>query len=287
MPAEPRPLAIIGAGAVGQTLGRLLAAGRDLKPVALVNRSLESGRLAARFIGGEPEPLASLADLGRLAPLSAVMIATGDRFIGSIADGLAKDGLIDSESLVFHCSGALGSEVLSACARRGAAVASVHPLATFANRAALAERFMGTFCVTEGDPRALAILTPAFSALGARVVPVTQEAKVLYHAGAVFASNYLLAILEAALCAEHLAGIESATAREMLAPLIRMSVENGLALGASAALTGPLARGDDDIVRRQYGALADHDKALARCYADMTAWAAHALSRNNPLGDVR
>ena len=282
---EPQPLFIVGAGKVGQTLGHLFARGSCLHPTALVNRSLESGRTAAAFIGGAARPYAAFADVGGLEPFPVVMIATGDRFIGPAAEALASLGLVDSGSVVFHCSGALDSGVLASCARLGAAVASVHPLTTFAEREALVGHFAGVFCVAEGDARALSMLEPAFLEIGARMVTLKADAKAIYHAGAVFASNYLLAILEAALRAEQLAGIDAVLAREMLGPLVRRSVENGLLRGAAASLTGPLARGDDDVVSLQHHALLNLDPALARCYADMTAWTSGVLGRANPLGE--
>jgi predicted short-subunit dehydrogenase-like oxidoreductase (DUF2520 family) len=280
---KPQALLIVGAGKVGQTLGRMFASGTCLNPVAIVNRSVDSARDAAPFIGGEARPYGALSAVGEVKPFPVVMIATGDRFIAPAAQSLAALGMVDSSSVVFHCSGALGSEELAPCARLGAAVASIHPLTTFARPEPLAECMAGVFCVAEGDALALLSLEAAFLEIGARIVSIEAHAKALYHAGAVFASNYLLAILEAALRAEHLAGIDPLIAREMLAPLVRRSIENGLARGAAESLTGPLARGDDDVVSVQHSALLSRDPALARCYADMTAWTSAVLGRDDPL----
>jgi len=283
MATEGVPLTIVGAGAVGRTLGRLFAETGHLVPFAIVNRSRASAASAARFISGAVEAYDDLGELARTQRQAVVMIATPDREIVATAQKLAQLRLVDDTSIVFHCSGALDSSALAACAAEGAATASVHPLATFADPATLIERFAGVFCMTEGMPSALAVLQPAFVALGARVIALSASAKVLYHAGAVFASNYLQAVLEAAFRCEALAGIEAHVARDMLAPLIRVSVANALSMGARNALTGPLARRDDELVKLQFERLAQNDGALAACYADLAAWTCHILGRNDPL----
>jgi predicted short-subunit dehydrogenase-like oxidoreductase (DUF2520 family) len=53
------------------------------------------------------------------------------------------------------------------------------------------------------------------------------------------------------------AGIEAEDARRMLAPLVRRTVDNWAQLGPAAALTGPIARGDELTVARQRKAIAD------------------------------
>jgi hypothetical protein len=63
-------------------------------------------------------------------------------------------------AVVFHCSGAKASTELDALRRAGALVASVHPVRSFADPAAVAADFDGTFCGVEGDAAALALLLP-------------------------------------------------------------------------------------------------------------------------------
>jgi predicted short-subunit dehydrogenase-like oxidoreductase (DUF2520 family) len=279
-------LTIIGTGAVAQTLGRLFARSGVLPPRSIVSRSKDRAEaLAASLREPGGLPIAAYASLPQHLD-QFVMIATPDRIIRATADALAKRQLIGPNSVVFHLSGALGSEVLEACAARGAATASVHPLASFADPADLAEKFQGVFCAVEGSVSALESIEPALSSIGARAVRLSGGMKIAYHAGAVLASGYMVATLGAALEALSLAGITDTHAREMLAPLTRISIENALRVGPREAMTGPLVRGDDAIVRAHLDLLERHDPALAECYRALTHFASDLLQRVDPLREL-
>jgi predicted short-subunit dehydrogenase-like oxidoreductase (DUF2520 family) len=72
-----------------------------------------------------------------------------------------------------------------------------------------------------------------------------------YHAAASVASNFLVTLQAMAEEVARDAGLEPAQARQLLAPLVRTTVENWVALGPKAALTGPVARGDEHTVGKQ------------------------------------
>jgi predicted short-subunit dehydrogenase-like oxidoreductase (DUF2520 family) len=284
-----RELIIVGAGRVGRTLGRVLQQGRGVRVSLLVGQTRAHAEEAADFLqaGGAQRPevsteLGSLSARGKHAG-ALIMVSTPDRSIGSIAEALTTEHLIDQRSVVFHCSGALSSEVLAPCRSLKARIASIHPLASFADPTRLSGEFQGVTCASEGDGDALDVLETLFRTSGARVIRLETSAKALYHAGAVFASGHVAAVLAAALAAERAAGIEHALAAAMLAPLIQMTVDNVLVHGALPAMTGPLPRGDDQVVLGHYQALLAADPALARCYADLTGYAATLLGRTDPL----
>jgi predicted short-subunit dehydrogenase-like oxidoreductase (DUF2520 family) len=131
----------------------------------------------------------------------------------------------------------------------------------------VADAFDGTFCGVEGDPDALAVLNPAFEAIGARVVAIDARAKTVYHAASVFASNYLTTVLDAALRAYQAAGIPFDVARELARPLASETLANVFRLGPEAALSGPIARGDTATVARQQTAVTAWDPATGALYA--------------------
>ena len=280
-------LAIVGTGAVARTLGHLLlrtSRGSHLVPDMVIGRSQQSAAAAAAFMtsskGGAVTASARLADV---RGAGALLLAVPDRSIAALAGELADLGVVEPGMLVFHCSGALDASVLAPCAALGALTASIHPLTSFADPAALIERFAGVFCITEGHVAALLQLEPVFAALGARIARLAGSVKAAYHAGAVLASGHLVTTLAAALAAEQLAGIDAVTATAMLEPLLRTSIDNALKLGPKAAMTGPLPRGDDAVVRAHLATLARLDPALADCYAALTRYAAHVLGRCDPL----
>ena len=85
---------------------------------------------------------------------------------------------------------------------------------------------------------------------------LSDEQRPAYHAAASIASNFLVTIEAAAERVAGGAGLSPERARELLAPLVRTTVENWIAHGPERALTGPVARGDDLTVAHQRSAVA-------------------------------
>lgn len=254
-------LNIVGAGHVGRVLGRLFAANGVFAVQDVLTRSDASALDAVGFIGAGR----ALAQLDRLRPAQVWMLAVGDDAIAPVCAALAEAGQL-AGAVVFHCSGAKASSELQAASRTGAQVASVHPVRSFADPQAVADGFAGTWCGVEGDAAALAQLRPAFEAIGARLVAIDAAAKTVYHAASVFASNYLVTVLDAALRAYAAAGVPDEVARELARPLATETLANVFRLGPAAALSGPVARGDMATVARQHSALAGWDGATADLY---------------------
>ncbi|GGE80527.1 Rossmann-like and DUF2520 domain-containing protein [Massilia psychrophila] len=261
-------LNIIGAGRLGRVLGRLFAASGAFVVQDVLTRSTGTALDAVGFIGAGR----AVGGMETLRRADAVMLAVSDDQIEQACAALAAsvehsehqhalDGV-----LVFHCSGALSSAALEAAARQGAFTASVHPVRSFADPQQVARDFAGTWCGLEGDARALALLAPALALIGARAVAIDADAKTVYHAASVFASNYLVTVLDAALRAYQAAGIPEPLARELARPLAFETLDNVFGLGPRAALSGPIARGDFATVARQQAALDGWDQPTGRLY---------------------
>ncbi|MRW90087.1 DUF2520 domain-containing protein [Duganella sp. FT80W] len=257
---------LIGAGNVGRVLGRLLAAQDGFRIQQVLTRSATSARQAVDFIGAG----SAIDDYAQLQPAAIHILAVGDDQIVPACAALARAVPL-KDSIVFHCSGALASDRLQAARDAGALVASVHPIRSFADPAGVAAQFAGTFCGIEGDDGALAVLTPALQAIGAQPVTIDAAAKTVYHAAAVFASNYLVTVLDAALRAYQAAGIPEAVARQLAQPLATESMANVFRLGAAAALSGPIARGDLATVARQQEAVSAWDAPTGALYRSLIA----------------
>ena len=252
-------LVIIGPGKVGRALGVLAARGGW--PVAAVGgRNRQRAAKAAAAISpdvqvGSP---AEVAAAGRL-----ILLTVSDDAVRSVCEQLAAAGAFASGAIVAHCCGALDSEVLaSAKDKCGCLVASCHPLQTFPTVEAAMDRLAGAYFFCEGDEAALAVLDELVELIGGVAVriPPGGDRKALYHAGAVMACNSVTALMDAAkaLLVEQ-AGIDGDVAGQALAILMRATVENIAAMGPEAALTGPVARGDVDTVRRHLEAFSDTD----------------------------
>ena len=258
-------VSIIGAGKVGKTFGRLFATQSNVNIVDVMTHSIISSAAAQTFIG---KGLA-VTQFAQLRSAQIYLLAVPDDAIADVCKDLRAATLINEKSIVVHCSGAKSSRILGDAITVGAAVASVHPVRSFADPAAVAADFAGTICSIEGDPNALAILTPLLVHIGAQIVNITAENKLLYHAGSVIASNYLVTLMELALQTYQAAGIPPAEAQAMAAPLAKQTLENVFQMGTAKALTGPIARGDLETVSRQLNALEAWNPAVAEVYRAM------------------
>lgn len=194
------------------------------------------------------------------------LLTTHDAAIAATATALAATSVVRKGDVVFHCSGSQPSAMLAPLAAQGALVASVHPLKSFADPALALKTFKGTYCAIEGDPEALQRVTPLFEQLGARITVIDPAGKTLYHAAGVLVCNDLTALMEAGLRVYEHAGIERTTAQMMMEPLVRETMDNIFALGTTRALTGPVARGDADVLVRQLAALNALDPRIADAY---------------------
>jgi predicted short-subunit dehydrogenase-like oxidoreductase (DUF2520 family) len=256
-------LNIIGAGKVGKVLGQQFFRHHVFTVQDVMNRSAQSSSSACEFIGaGTP-----VSDLSALRPADIYLIAVPDDQIRACSLQLQHEHLIQPSSIMFHCSGALGSDQLEL--QRGAA--SLHPLRSFADPALVAEQFSGTLCTLEGDDYARRVLSHALNQIGAQVVAIKPESKTLYHAGAVFAGNYLVTLMDAAQQTLEAAGISGDMAAKMIEPLASEALHNAFRLGTRAALTGPIARGDQNTVVQHEAALKNWNENMAALYRELAA----------------
>jgi predicted short-subunit dehydrogenase-like oxidoreductase (DUF2520 family) len=176
--------------------------------------------------------------------------------------------------LVGHCSGAT---TLAPLHRHEAF--SLHPLMTVPGEGAVFAD--ATAAIAGSTPRALQAARDLAERLGMRPLEVADEDRTAYHAAASIASNFLVTLEGAAERLAATAGVD----RAALAPLVRASVENWAAQGAGPALTGPIARGDEDTAARQREAVAEQTPELLPLF-DALAQATRSLARR-PTPDAR
>jgi predicted short-subunit dehydrogenase-like oxidoreductase (DUF2520 family) len=265
----PPRLSIIGSGHVASTLGRLWHGSQCVMLLDVLSRSNDNARAACEFIGAGR----ALQDYAALEQADIYLIATPDDQIAACCALLANSGRILTGTVVFHCSGALPASVLQPALACGALVASVHPVRSFALPEQVAASFAGTWCGMEGDAQALAVVAPLFEAIGAHCIAIDPGAKTIYHAAAVFASNYLVTVIDVALQAYGQAGVPREVAMKLMEPLVRKTVDQVFEAGTAAALSGPIARGDMATVERQARALTEWNQghgSLYRCLAQAT-----------------
>jgi predicted short-subunit dehydrogenase-like oxidoreductase (DUF2520 family) len=228
----------------------------------VLTRSRESAAEAVKFIGAG-RAARRLEDMRRA---DVWMIATRDDAIVPSCATLAASGKVARGDIVFHVSGATPSSDLKPVKDKGALVASMHPIKTFRDAEQAVQTFPGTFCGAEGDAGALKVLKPAFESIGAKVFDIAPGMKSIYHAGGVFACNYLAALIEAAVRAHERAGIPRAASLAALEPLVRETVDAIFERGPAQALTGPISRGDTATVERQLARVREWDASMGELY---------------------
>jgi predicted short-subunit dehydrogenase-like oxidoreductase (DUF2520 family) len=255
-------VAVVGAGRVGTAIAVLLErAGHRI--VGISGRAETRGRASAHlphvpFL--EPAEAAAAAEL--------VVIGTPDDVIEPTAGALAAAAAVGPGTWVSHLSGALGLEALRPSRDAGARILATHPLQTFPDVDSALERLPDcSIAVTAEDEEGYLLGERLANDLHAVPFRLADELRPLYHAAAVFASNYLVtasAIAESLFAA---AGLPDPA--HAMAPLQRASLDHVEQLGPARALTGPAVRGDAGTVRRNLEALERHAPGLVPSYVTM------------------
>jgi predicted short-subunit dehydrogenase-like oxidoreductase (DUF2520 family) len=195
-----------------------------------------------------------------------VLLATPDDAIPAAAAELARAGAIAESQVVLHLSGLLDRRALESLVSTGAGLGSFHPLQTIADPGSARARLIGAYAGIEGDSRAMADGEWLAMMLAMHPIRLTPEAKPAYHAGAVFAANFLVALAGVAERLARQAGVPPADASRLYLPLLQGAVIN-LDSGAARALTGPIVRGDVVTIRAHLAALGAEDRDLYRALA--------------------
>jgi predicted short-subunit dehydrogenase-like oxidoreductase (DUF2520 family) len=194
-----------------------------------------------------------------------IMVTVPDRVIPTVASSLARSTSLDG-TVVLHTSGLDDAGVLAPCRGSGASVGSWHPLQSFPASESKVQ-WDGVACALEGDPTALAAGEAVARALGMHPWQIQAQDKPLYHAAAAVAANLphvLIAIARRLIDRGGAAGMPPPDALDVL---VRTSVDAALTSRDMEGLTGALARGDTDTVRRHLEVLPPEVGAVYRAVA--------------------
>lgn len=246
-------IGIVGVGRLGATLARGLA--QMGRPILIASRTAQTELLVE--LGGAasmlpPDQVVARAQL--------VFLTVPDASVASVCAALPWQ----PDSAAVHTCGGLGLEALDSARARAAAVGVFHPLASFTRDAGLAQ-FSGVAIGVEAELPLEARLQAIARGLGGAPFSLRGVSRPAYHAAAVLASNYVVALHVAAARAFELAGLPPEQARAALAPLTRGAADNIARLPLVEALTGPASRADLETIANHLGALAI-DAPLASLY---------------------
>jgi len=252
-----RAIGLIGPGRAGVGLALALArAGYAVRLHGRNKKSLPAPLTLTVGDGGTPPPWLGETDV--------VILTVRDDAITPLATSLANSRAIRERHVVLHLSGVQGQEALGPLVTSRAALGSFHPLQTIVEPELAAGRLKGAWAAVEGMPRAVEAGERIAKDLGMRPFRIATKSKAIYHAGAVFASNYLVVVEAIAQRLLRHAGLSDADAWAALRPLVEGTFENLSRHEPREALTGPVVRGDTATIVRHLESLAVDDAKLYR-----------------------
>ena len=254
-------LGFVGAGTVGTALSVRLS-NRGYPVVAVSSRSQTSARGLAQAVSGcqvfdNNQGVADTAEL--------VFIITPDDAIASVASEIQWH----SGQNVVHCSGADSTDILEPARKLGAQVGVFHPLQTFASVRQAIDNMPGSTFALEAEEPLLNTLKDMATALDGHWVELKAGDKVVYHASAVIACNYLVTLVKLATDLWRTFAIPPHQATQALLPLLRGTINNIDTVGIPQCLTGPIARGDTGTVKKHLNALQKVAPTLLSTYREL------------------
>lgn len=235
---------------------------KGYKVTAVASRTSASAERLAAVVG---ECRIHDSSQGVADAAEIIFITTPDAVIPQIA---AQVRWHPGQSVV-HCSGADSLDVLTPAAKNGALTGGFHPLQTFASITHAIENIPGSTFALEADEPLETTLKEMAIALQGRWIALKPGDKVLYHAAAVFACNYLVTLVKLATDLWQTFGASPSEATEALLPLLRGTTNNLQNVGLPNCLTGPIARGDAGTIRKHLTALKSKAPQLLSAYQEM------------------
>jgi predicted short-subunit dehydrogenase-like oxidoreductase (DUF2520 family) len=249
MAAKPR-IAIVGAGNLGSALAISIRRAHYAIDVVLAHspgKSLRKAKKLAQKIGAH-----ATTDPSALENANVIWFCVPDSAIALAAKAVARK-LDWKGKTALHSSGALTSDELATLRRRGAAVASVHPLMTFVRGSSLGKSrpsLAGVPFALEGDARALRVARRIVRDLAGIDYSIRKKDKAAYHAWGTFASPLLTALLATIEQVAAVAGVDRKAAPRRMIPIVQQTLANYASFDAAGAFSGPIVRGDVNTVKR-------------------------------------
>ncbi len=254
-------IGFIGAGTVGTALAIRLSS-RGYRVVAAASRTFASAEKLAQAVKGcralsDAQAVADAADL--------VFITTPD---GAIPQVAAQVKWHPGQSVV-HCSGADSTDTLQPAKDFGAQAGGFHPLQTFAGVKQAIDNLPGSTFAVEAEEPLLTTLKEMAAALDGHWIELKASDKVVYHAAAVLACNYLVTLVKLATDLWQTFDVDTPTATRALMPLLKGTLNNIENIGIPNCLTGPIARGDIGTIQKHLATLEAAAPSLVSAYREL------------------
>lgn len=262
-----------------------------LGEVAVLGLGKAGGSLLASLDAAAIEVIArgrrldALARSKRARDVRVLFLAVPDAALEATAAAVRDSPLVDGAlELVLHLAGARGLDALAALRGR-VDVGSFHPLASLDGKSPIPPgTLLAWDCSSAAWGRAIVKLARE---CGGAPVRVPDGARNRYHAGAVVAGNLPMALLASGVRLLVDAGVPESLARVSLARLLRSQADNATRMPLAAALTGPVARGDEGTLRRHLALLDEEAPDLAGLYRALSHVLVDELTKHSPRTRAR
>lgn len=241
-----KSVSIIGVGRVGGAFALALDK-KDYRIENLFTRTRENAERIRKMIGREVK-IGRLENSDELTS-EIIFISTQDSEIENVV-GQLKEKSFQHKTYIFHTSGSLSSEILSELKQQNCCVGSIHPLVSISDSVRGVKRFEDAYFCIEGDSEACELAEKIVGDFGGKPFTIETKYKTLYHASAVTACGHIVALIDVSLEMLQKCGLETNTAKEILMPLIKSTIENVGEQKTSEALTGTFARADSETFAR-------------------------------------
>lgn len=255
MGGDSMKIGFIGAGKVGFSLGKYFC-DHGLNVIGYYSKNPQSAMQAAEFTNSmyfkSIESIVESSD--------TLFLTVPDGTIGEIWDYIR--GLSIKNKIICHCSGSLSSAVFSEIDNHQSYGYSIHPLFAFSDKLNSYKEISGAFFTLEGSKGRLHHMEMMLKQLGNPVQVISSENKSVYHGGAVFVSNFMVALAQTGVDLLVNCGFDENSARMALAPLMLGNIQNIIRQGAVQSLTGPVERCDSETIAKHLDCLNDEDRAL-------------------------
>lgn len=270
---------VVGAGRVGAVLAAALrAAGHEV--VAVAGESPASRTRIETLLPGvrvdKPSAVARSCDL--------LLLTVPDDMLGNVVAMLSASGAIRAGQRVVHTSGKHGLAVLRPAADLGAEVLAMHPAMTFTGTDVDLDRLAGCVYGVTATLDTHQLARDLVADLGGTIVWVPEDRRTLYHAGLAHGANHLVTLVAQAMDLLRASGAEDPAAT--LRPLLNAALDNALSYG-SAALTGPVVRGDVETVRAHLADIAASSPETLESYVVMARATANRAVLDGRLLPIR
>ncbi len=240
---DGQKIAIVGAGKFAWSLGYALKK-NEYKLEAIYSKSIESAQTLAEHLHTHKfDSITKSVNLNT----NVWMLTVKDSAIEEVASYMAERFTNLEGHLFVHFSGGKTIAALEPLRKAGAKIASMHVMQTFPSKTPI--ELSGNFAVIESNEKEISDALSEFAlTLGLSPYNLNSFEKIFYHLGGVFSSNFINATFANAKLCENQIKSEILSFNDLLYPIAQQTIENIKEKGIEKSISGPVQRGDLEVV---------------------------------------